>query len=260
MYVWGYLQGSENGRVVTIACLTPCKYPFPLKSSFLNLKIFYIGGHFENFKNKEHNFEWWSIFVSSFKRIHLFGVNLTFFAPWLPWQWPPFWICSTPQKLPHYKVSWSLMKGIQIFFKFPLFYFHGNCGKVCPTDSDFFGLSRSTRCGCCSYQVSSISVWWVTCNDHFCVLHFFSILAISMAMAAILKKSTSHGIWYSYKLRIKFDQGISEKCVGQTFGGRKKERKKKNNNNNKKQSKHNMSPKLCLGDIIKTKISNWVLC
>ena len=25
---------------------------------------------------------------------------------------------------------------------------------------------------------------------------------------------------------IKFDQGISEKCVGQTFGGRKKERKK----------------------------------
>jgi Ulp1 family protease len=30
---------------------------------------FYIGGHFENFKNKEHNFEWWSIFVSSIKRI-----------------------------------------------------------------------------------------------------------------------------------------------------------------------------------------------
>jgi hypothetical protein len=58
------------------ACLTPCKYPFPLKSFnfwiFNNLFLFfyfYIGGHFENFKNKEHNFEWWSIFVSSFKRI-----------------------------------------------------------------------------------------------------------------------------------------------------------------------------------------------
>ena len=52
---------------------------------------------------------------------------------------------------------------------------------------------------------------------------------------------------------IKFDQRISEKCVGQTFDGRKKERKKKNNNNknNKKRNKHNMSPKLCLGDIIK---------
>jgi hypothetical protein len=53
------------------------------------------------------------------------------------------------------------MKGIKIFFKSPLFCFHGNCGKVCPTNSDFFGLSRSTSCGCCSYQVSSISVWQV---------------------------------------------------------------------------------------------------
>jgi hypothetical protein len=91
------------------------------------------------------------------------------------------------------------MKGIQIFFKSPLFCFHGNCGKVCPTDSDFFGLSRFTRCGCCSYQVSSISVWQVTCYDHFCVFHLFNILAVSMATAAILEKTTlkgttSHGI------------------------------------------------------------------
>ena len=69
-----------------------------------------------------------------------------------------------------YKVSWSLIKVIKKSFKSQLFCFHGNCGKVCPTDSDFFGLSRSTRCGCCSCQVSSISVrsydvswslnWW----------------------------------------------------------------------------------------------------
>jgi hypothetical protein len=37
------------------------------------------------------------------------------------------------------------------------------------------------------------------CYDHFCVFQSFSILAVSMAMAAILKKSTlksttSHGI------------------------------------------------------------------
>ena len=82
-----------------------------------------------------------------------------------------------------YKVSWSLMKGIQIFFKSPLFCFHGNCGKVCPTDSAFFGLSHSTRCGCCS----SISVWRVTCYDHFCVFQVFSILVVSMATVAILK-------------------------------------------------------------------------
>jgi hypothetical protein len=87
----------------------------------------------------------------------------------------------------------------------PLVCFHGNCGKVCPTDSDFLGLSRSTRCGYCSYQVSPISVQRVTCYDHFCVFQFFSILAVSMATATILKKSTlksttSHGIWYSYKV------------------------------------------------------------
>ena len=104
-----------------------------------------------------------------------------------------------------YKVSWSLMNGTQKSFKSPLFCFHGNCSNVCPTDSDFFGLSRSNRCGCCSYQVLSISVWRVTCYDHFCVFHFFFILAVSMATAAILKKSTlscttSHGIWYSYKV------------------------------------------------------------
>jgi hypothetical protein len=39
-----------------------------------------------------------------------------------------------------------------------------------------------------TYQVSSISVWRVTCYDHFCVFQFFSILVVSMAMAAILKK------------------------------------------------------------------------
>jgi hypothetical protein len=72
-----------------------------------------------------------------------------------------------------YKVSWSLMKGINFFFKSPLFCFHGNCGKVCPIDSDFFILSRSTWCECSSYQVSAISVWRVTCYDHFCVFQFF---------------------------------------------------------------------------------------
>ena len=101
---------------------------------------------------------------------------------------------------------------------------------------NFFGLSRSTRCGCCSYPVSSISVWRVTCYDHFCVFHFFSILAVSMAMAAILEKSTltgttSHGMIFLQGF-IKLDQGISEKCVGQTFDGRKKERKKNNNKKN----------------------------
>ena len=50
------------------ACFTPCIYPFPLKSFhfwifndfflFLYWRPFWNGGHFENYKNKEHNFEW----------------------------------------------------------------------------------------------------------------------------------------------------------------------------------------------------------
>ena len=71
-----------------------------------------------------------------------------------------------PQKLPHLRWIFllSFMKfderNPKIILNPPLFCFHGNCGKVCPTDSDFFGLSRSTRCGCCTYmyQVSSIYV------------------------------------------------------------------------------------------------------
>ena len=51
--------------------------------------------------------------------------------------------------------------------KIPPFFVSMATVAVCPTDSDFFGLSRSTRCGCCSYQVSSISVWRVSCYDHF---------------------------------------------------------------------------------------------
>ena len=86
---------------------------------------------------------------------------------------------NAPKAVTHYggysyKVSLSVMKGIQFLFIFPLFCFHGNCGKVCPTDSDFFGLSRSTRCGCCSYKVSSISVRRVTCYDNFCVFQFLA--------------------------------------------------------------------------------------
>ena len=86
---------------------------------------------------------------------------------------------STPKKLPHttvdiptkfHEVWWKESK---IFFNPPFFVSMATGGKVCPTDSNFFGLFRSTRCGCCSYQVSSISVRRVTCYDHFCVFHFF---------------------------------------------------------------------------------------
>ena len=185
---------------------------------FNNLFLFFLflcwrpiwnRGNFENFKNKEHNFEWWSICVK-FQKDPLYGVNLTCFPPWLTWQRPQFRICSTPQKLPHttmhiptmfHEVWWKESK----HFLNPPFLFPCQLRQSLSNQFPFTSLSRSTCCGCCSYQVSSISVWWVTCYDHFCVFQFFSILDVSMATAAILKKltlksTTSHVIWYSYKV------------------------------------------------------------
>jgi hypothetical protein len=45
------------------------------KRSFMIIIVFFFNflaywQPFRNFKNEVHNFEWWSIFVSSFKRIH----------------------------------------------------------------------------------------------------------------------------------------------------------------------------------------------
>ena len=145
----------------------PCKYPFPLKSFhfwiFNNLLLFSLsGGHFETFKNKEHNFWVMIYFCDKFKMDLLYGFRLTFFAPWLPWQRPPFWNFSTPpppQNLPHvdiptkfHEVWWKESK----HFLIPLFCFHGNCGEVCPTDSDFFALFRSLDVDVVPYKFHQI--------------------------------------------------------------------------------------------------------
>ena len=91
-----------------------------------------------------------------------------------------------PSKSTKFHEVWR--KESKLFFKSPLFLFPWQLRQSLSNQFRFFfGLSRSTRCGCCSYQVSSISVRRVTCYDHFCVSQFFSILAISMATVAIWK-------------------------------------------------------------------------
>jgi hypothetical protein len=153
---------NQNGRHMVQHVLVPINIPFHWNLfifEFLTIFFnFYNGSHFENFKHEEHNFEWWSIFVSSYKWIRStfpFNIFCTFdtmaTAAILNFLNPTK--AATHYDGYSYKVSWSLMKGIQNIFKSPLFCFHGNCSKVCPTDPDFFGLSRSTRYGCCSYQV-----------------------------------------------------------------------------------------------------------
>ena len=93
---------------------------------------------------------------------------LIFFQP------PP----PPPQKLPHTTVDiptkfpWKE----SIFFLNSPFLFPWQMQQSLSNRFRFLGLSRSTRCGCCSYQVSSISVRRVTCYDHFCVFSFFLFL------------------------------------------------------------------------------------
>jgi hypothetical protein len=97
------------------------------------------------------------------------------------------------------------MKGIQNFSNLPFFVSMATAAKfvqpipIClaylvPLDVDVVPI-----------KFHQFLFWRVTCYDLFCVYHFFSILAVSMATAAILEKSTpkgtiSHGICYSYKV------------------------------------------------------------
>ena len=176
---------------------------------------FWNGGHFEYFKNKDHNFEWWSKGSAVRREFKKFCTLVTMStATILNFFNPPK--AATHYSGYSYKVSWSLMKSIQKFLNLPFFVSMATAAKFVQPIPIFFGLSRSTSCGCCSYQVSSISAQRVTCYDHFCVFQFFSILAVSMATAAILKKINpiQHNFtWRMIFLQgfINFDQGISEK-------------------------------------------------
>ena len=118
-------------------------------------------------------------FCVKFQKDPLYGVNLTFFAPWLPWQRLPFWFFPTPKSC--HTLCWIFLQSFMkfdernpiFFFKSPFFVSMATAAKFVQPIPIFFGWSRSTRCGCCSYQVSSIFVWRVTCYDHFCVFHLF---------------------------------------------------------------------------------------
>jgi hypothetical protein len=114
---------NQNGRHMVQHVLLPVNIHFHwnlLIFEFLAIYFyffyFYIGGHFENFKNKDHNFEWWSNFVSSFKQF------LNILCTFVTMAMAAFLNCfNLPKAATHYdgysyKVSWSLMKGIQFFF------------------------------------------------------------------------------------------------------------------------------------------------
>ena len=93
-----------------------------------------------------------------------------------------------------YKVSWSLMRGIKNKLNPAFCVSMATVAKFVQPIPNFCGLSGSTRCGCCSHQVSSISVLRVTCYDHFCVFKFFSILPAQLHMAYDIP-TRFHKVW-----------------------------------------------------------------
>ena len=130
--------------------------------------------------------------------------------PWLPWQHPPFWFfqplksCHTlrliflqslmkfdernkkKKLIPLFLFSWQLRRNLSNRFRFFwLILFHWRW---------LLFLSRFIN-----FCLASNLLWSFLCFS------LFSILAVSMAMAAIslkstIKGTTSHGICYSYKV------------------------------------------------------------
>jgi hypothetical protein len=177
------------------ACLTSCKYPFPLKSvhfEFLTIfLIFILVAILKILKTKSTTLSD-DLFLCQVSKGSSVRFEFNIFCTLVTMGTAAILNLLNPKSC--HTLRWIFLQHFMKFnernsnfFKSFLFCFHDNCGKGWPTDSDFSSLSRSTRCGCCSLQVSSISIRRVTCYDHFCVFQFFSILAVSMATAAILK-------------------------------------------------------------------------
>ena len=106
---------------------------------------------------------------------------------------------STSKASTHYgeyydDVPWSLMKEIKKNLNPPFFYFHGDCGKVSPTDSDFFGLSRSSRRGCDRkhYCKTLWSLQWISKKMHL----GYQIFWLWTYLVSIPGTSHAHYIWY----------------------------------------------------------------
>ena len=88
------------------------------------------------------------------------------------------------------------------FLNPPFFYFHDNCGKVCPTDTNLFGLSHSTRCGCdkkhyCKmWEVwSEFNIFWTLVTmPTATILNFFNPRKLSHTTVDIPIKF--HEVWW----------------------------------------------------------------
>ena len=140
-----------------------------------------------------------------------FGVNLTFFAPRLPWQQPPFWIFFNPQKLPHTTVDIPTKfhelwwKESNYFFNAPFFVSMATAEKfvqpipiflayLVPLDVVLFLSSFINFCS------ASNLLWLFLCFFNFLAYWPFPWQRQPFWKKSTSKGTTSHGIWYSYKV------------------------------------------------------------
>ena len=181
---------NQNGRHMVQHVLLPVNIHFHWNLfifEFLTVfKIFILAAILKILKRAQL---WVMIyFCVKFQRDPLYGLNLTFFAPWLPCQRLHF-ECFQPPKLPHTTVDIPT-KFHEVWWKESKFFFN---------PPFFVSMATAVKC------VQSIPIFlaylvpldvdvvpnkfhhFLFSYDHFCNFQFFSILAVSMATATILE-------------------------------------------------------------------------
>ena len=115
------------------ACLTPCNYPIFL--------IFILVAILKILKTKSTTLSD-DLFLWQNSKGSAVWSEFNIFCTLVTMAKAAILIFSTPQKLPHTTVDipTKFHERNPNFFLIPPFCFHGNCGKVCTTDSDFFWL------------------------------------------------------------------------------------------------------------------------
>ena len=110
-----------------------------------------------------------------------------------------------PQKLQHttvdiptkfHDVWWKESK---FFLNPPFFVSMATVAMLVQPIPIFFSLSRSTRCGCCFCSASNL-LWSFLCFFNFLAFWPFPWQRQPFWKKSTLKDTTSHGIWYSYKV------------------------------------------------------------
>ena len=166
-------------------------------------------------------------FCDKFQKDPLFGVNLTFFAPWLPWQRLPFWIFSSLKSC--HTLWWIFLQSFKesnFFFKSPFFVSMATAAKFVRPIPIFLAYLVPLDVDVVPIKIHQFLLWSFLCFSFF--LAFWPFPWQRQPFWKKINHERHNFTWHMIFLQgfIKFDLGISEKCVRQTFDRRKKERKK----------------------------------